>query len=74
KLSYKAPLESEPRDARQFASSGGADFGWYVLLAKAVGSVVGHLQLGTTRLEVAPNTFAERLKHRMFGLEFRIGA
>ncbi len=45
-----------------------------MLLAKAVGSVVGHLQLGTTRLEVAPNTFAERLKHRMFGLEFRIGA
>jgi len=72
KLAYKAPLQADPAGKRELVSSGGADYGYYFLLAKAVGDVVGHFQLGTTRLEVAPDTFADRLKHRMFGLEFRL--
>lgn len=73
KLSYKRPLEAEPTDARRLVSSGGTDRGYYLLLAKKVGNVVGHFQFGTTYLEVEPNTFAERLTHHMFGLEFRWG-
>lgn len=72
KLSYKVPLKSNPTGPRQLISSGRADFGYYFLLSKAVGDVVGHFQIGTTELDVAANTFADRLKHRMFGLEFRI--
>jgi len=34
--------------------------------------VVAHMQLGTTRLKVADNTLADRLKHKMYGLEFRV--
>ena len=72
KLSYKAPLESNPVGARQLISSGGSDWGYYVLFGKQIGRVVAHLQFGTTRLNVVPDQFAERLKHKMFGLEFRI--
>ena len=71
KLAYKRPLDRQPTGERALVSSGGADFGYYLLFAKAVGDVVGHIQVGQTKLEVAPNTFAERLRHRMFGLEFR---
>ncbi|HKI98313.1 MAG TPA: DUF3187 family protein [bacterium] len=72
KLSYKAPLQAHPTGDRALVASGGADWGYYVLLSKAVGDVVGHIQLGETHLDVAPNTFANRLRHRMFGLEFRL--
>ncbi len=71
KLAYKRPLERNPTGERALVSSGGADFGYYFLFSKAVGDVVGHIQVGQTKLEVAPNTFADRLRHRMFGLEFR---
>jgi hypothetical protein len=72
KLSYKSPLQHDPAGKRRLVSSGGTDYGYYFFFSKAVGDVVGHFQLGTTRLEVAPDTFAERLRHRMFGLEFRL--
>jgi hypothetical protein len=78
KLSYKHALESAPSGARALVASGGSDTGTYILLSKAVGSVVGHFQWGHTRLEVPPNplsgvpTFAKLLRHRVFGLEFRL--
>jgi hypothetical protein len=74
KLSYKKPLERQPSGDRALVSSGGADSGYYFLISKAVGDVVGHIQFGTTHLEVQPNTFADTLRHRMFGLEFRLDA
>ena len=72
KLSYKAPLDSHPKGNRVHISSGESDYGYYFLFSKAIGDVVAHMQLGTTRLKVADNTLADRLKHKMYGLEFRV--
>jgi Protein of unknown function (DUF3187) len=72
KLAYKAPLQAHPTGNRALVSSGGADWGYYVMLSKAVGDVVGHIQFGRTFLTVAPDSYADHLEHRMFGLEFRL--
>jgi Protein of unknown function (DUF3187) len=74
KLSYKRALERQPTGERALVASGGSDFGYYFLFSKAVGDVVGHIQVGQTQLQVTPNTFADRLRHRMFGIEFRLTA
>lgn len=71
KGAYKVPLDRNPTGERALTSSGGADWGVYALLSKAVGNVVGHFQFGVTRLDVKPDTYASHLRHRMFGLEFR---
>ena len=74
KGAYKVPLERNPTGERALTSSGGADWGLYGMVAKAVGNVVGHFQFGMTHLQVAPDTFAKHLRHRMFGLEFRLSS
>ena len=72
KLSYKFPLESNPDGSRALISSGGRDYGYYFLFSKEIGDVIAHIQFGITRLEVEPNTFSDSLRHKMFGLEFRV--
>ena len=73
-LSYKMPLESNPTGSRGLISSGKADYGYYILLGKAVADWVAHYQVGVTVLDVDPDQFSTKLKHRMFGLEFRINS
>jgi hypothetical protein len=73
-LAYKHPLERQPGPERQAVSSGGADWSYTLLFSKAVGDVVGHFQVGRVMLDVPANTFAERLRHQMFALEFRLDA
>jgi Protein of unknown function (DUF3187) len=72
KLSYKRALDDTPMGEHALVSSGGNDAGYYLLISKAVGDVVGHIQFGATHLQVQPNTFASTLRHRMYGLEFRL--
>lgn len=72
KMSYKMSLDDTPTGDAAIINSGGSDYGFYLLVAKAVGNVVGHLQLGITMLDVAPNTYNSTLKHKMFGIEFRL--
>ncbi len=75
KFSYKHPLSKNPRGAKALVNSGGGDHGIYWLLSKGVGSfLVAHIQAGRTFLSVKPNTYARRLEHRTFGVEFRINS
>lgn len=73
KLSHKQPLQDDPGRPRSYVSSGNADSGVYVLLAKALGSVVGHIQFGQTYLGTKGEVFARHLQHKLFALEFRAG-
>jgi hypothetical protein len=74
KLAYKAPLTGNPTGNRALISSGKADYGYYLLVSKAVGDVVGHFQFGQTVLGVEPDTYTSRIQHKLFALEFRLGA
>lgn len=71
KLSYKVPLESDPSQPRNLVSSGRADYGYALLAAKQIGSVVAHLQVGHNHLEVDGNDTSTDLEFKLFGLEFR---
>ncbi|MBI3991849.1 MAG: DUF3187 family protein [Candidatus Lambdaproteobacteria bacterium] len=71
KGTYKAPLLSDPGSPRNLVSSGGIDYGYYLLLAKRIGSVIGHLQFGATQLQIDGGSFNAVLEHKLFGLEFR---
>ena len=71
KLSYKVPLDSEPARPRNLVSSGRADYGYALLVAKQIGSVVAHLQIGHNHLDVEGNDYSSDLEFKLFGLEFR---
>lgn len=71
KLSYKMPLDSNPGNPRALVSSGRADHGYYLLVAKQIGTVVGHLQFGRSILDIEGDDYSTSLEHKLFGLEFR---
>ncbi len=71
KATYKSPLQTNPGSPGNLASSGGTDYGYYLLLAKSIGSVVGHLQFGATQLEDHGGNFTTVLEHKLFALEWR---
>ena len=71
KVSYKSPLDSAKSEPRKFLSSGRADYGYYLMLGKAVGMVVGHYQFGITHLNHSGDNFASNQEHKTFAFEFR---
>jgi hypothetical protein len=71
KLAYKAPLDAATTAPRSLVSSGRADSGYHLLLAKGVGNVVAHFQLGETLLSQKGSDYADSIQHKLFALEFR---
>jgi hypothetical protein len=71
RLAYKAPLDSATGTARSLVSSGHDDWGYSVLLSKAVGRVIAHLQMGESLLSGTGSDYVSSVRHQFFGLEFR---
>lgn len=74
RLAYKPALDSNPTGGAALVNSGASDFGYYFMLGKAVGNVVGHFQWGFSRLGLKDQPYQSRIAHHLFGLEFRTSA
>jgi len=70
KLSYKV-ASSSPSGAQSLVSSGGSDWGHYLILSKSFGDTIVYLGDGMSRLG-NPGDFSNTLSHRFLSLEFRI--
>jgi hypothetical protein len=74
KFAYKAPLDSAQSTARSLVSSGHDDVGYSLLVSKAIGKVVAHLQVGESQLSGTGSDYVSVLHHQFFGLEYRAGS
>lgn len=74
KLAYKAPLDSAQSVPRGLVSSGHDDVGYSLLVSKAIGKVVAHLQVGESQLSGTGRDYVSMLHHQFLGLEYRAGS
>lgn len=73
KFSYKYPIKSDPKGRAALVNSGKADIGYAILFSKALRNLVGHAQFARSLLgNTQGGYYAETLRHRLFGLEFRL--
>jgi hypothetical protein len=71
RLAYKAPLDAADSNPRNLVSSGHDDYGYSLMLSKAIGKVVVHLQVGESQLSGTGDDYVSTLRHQFFGLEYR---
>lgn len=71
RVAYKAPLDSAKSLPRSLVSSGHDDWGYSVLISKAVGRWVAHFQLGESFFGGEGRDYVQSLNHQFFGLEYR---
>ena len=71
-LKVKPSLNRSTNPDQQLATSGGTDKGWIVLASKTVDDVVGHVQFGTTYLDVNGSLYENVIHYKLFGMEYRL--
>lgn len=74
RVAYKAALDSAKSLPRSLVSSGHDDWGYSVLISKAVGRWVGHFQLGESFFGGEGRDYVPSLNHQFIGLEFRVNS
>jgi Protein of unknown function (DUF3187) len=72
RLAYKAPLDSANTLPRSLVSSGHDDYGYSLMVSKAIGKWVAHLQIGESQLSGTGIDYVSTLRHQFIGLEYRV--
>ena len=70
KLSYKVP-NSDRSGVNKLSRSGGADWGYYLILSKGYGDWLAYAGDGLTKIQENHN-MSEKLKHHFMALEYRL--